>query len=154
MVQVGCIGPCYLEPLVDIQLPGKPRVSYSNVNEKTLATILKSHLLEEKPYPKLAVGRFGNGPAYGEIPSFWELPMLKGQVRVVLRNCGMIDPEQIDDYLAVDGYAGFVKALTAIARRGDRCSAAGRPAGQGRCRFSYAIRNGHFAGMLPGIRNI
>ena len=111
VVQVGCIGPCYLEPLIDIQLPGKPRVSYSSVNEKTLATILKSHLLEEKPYPKLAVGRFGNGPAYGEIPSFWELPMLKGQVRVVLRNCGMIDPEQIDDYLAVDGYAGLVKAL-------------------------------------------
>ncbi len=108
---MGCIGPCYLEPLIDIQLPGKPRVSYSSVNEKTLDTILKSHLLEEKPYPKLAVGRFGNGPAYGEIPSFWELPMLKGQVRVVLRNCGMIDPEQIDDYLAVDGYAGLVKAL-------------------------------------------
>ncbi|HVN22662.1 MAG TPA: NADH-ubiquinone oxidoreductase-F iron-sulfur binding region domain-containing protein [Syntrophorhabdales bacterium] len=110
LVQVGCIGPCYLEPLVDIQLPGKPRVSYGNVNEKTLATILKSHLLEEKPHPKLAIGRFGNG-AYADMPSFWNLPMLKGQVRIVLRNCGMIDPEEIDEYLAVDGYAGFVNAL-------------------------------------------
>lgn len=110
VVQVGCIGPCYLEPLVDIKLPGEPRVSYNNVNLHTLPTILKSHLLGGKPHKRLAIGSFSN-ETFKEIPPFFELPMLKPQVRIVLRNCGLIDPEDIDQYLAVDGYQGFVNAL-------------------------------------------
>jgi NADH-quinone oxidoreductase subunit F len=110
VVQVGCIGPCYLEPLVDIQMPGQPRVSYNNVTTKTLPTILGSHVGESVPYTKGAIGHFGKEPFNG-IPRFFELPMLKPQVRIVLRNCGLIDPEQIDQYLAVDGYQGFMNAL-------------------------------------------
>jgi (2Fe-2S) ferredoxin len=52
VIQVGCIGPCYLEPLVDIKMPGQPRVSYSNVNVRTLNNILKSQLLEGIPFTK------------------------------------------------------------------------------------------------------
>ncbi len=111
IIQVGCIGPCYLEPLVDIKLPGEPRVSYNNVNTKTLQVILKSHLIEGKPHVKLSIGHFGKD-RYKDIPHFFELPMLKPQVRIVLRNCGLIDPEDIDHYLAVDGYQGFMNALT------------------------------------------
>ena len=111
IIQVGCIGPCYLEPLVDIKLPGEPRVSYNNVNTKTLQVILKSHLIEGKPHVKLSIGHFGKD-RYKDIPHFFELPMLKPQVRIVLRNCGLIDPEDIDHYLAVDGYRGFMNALT------------------------------------------
>ncbi len=110
VMQVGCIGPCYLEPLVDIKMPGQQRISYNNVNAKTLALILKSHLLEGKPHAKLALGHFGKEPLNG-IQPFYELPMLKPQVRIVLRNCGLIDPEDIDQYLAVDGYQGFMNAL-------------------------------------------
>jgi NADH-quinone oxidoreductase subunit F len=110
VVQVGCIGPCYLEPLVDIKLPGQPRVSYNNVTAKTLSMILKSHLLEGVPYAKLALGHFGKD-AFQDIPKFFELPMLKPQVRIVLRNCGFIDPQEIDHYLAVNGYQGFMNAL-------------------------------------------
>jgi NADH-quinone oxidoreductase subunit F len=110
VVQVGCIGPCYLEPLVDIQMPGQPRVSYNNVTTKTLPVILGSHVGESVPYAKAAIGHFGKEPLNG-IPRFFDLPMLKPQVRVVLRNCGLIDPEQIDQYLAVDGYQGFMNAL-------------------------------------------
>ncbi|HOE16611.1 MAG TPA: NADH-quinone oxidoreductase subunit NuoF [Syntrophorhabdaceae bacterium] len=110
VMQVGCIGPCYLEPLIDIKMPGQPRISYGNVNEKTLALILKTHLLEGKPHAKLALGHFGREPFDG-IQSFYELPMLKPQVRIVLRNCGLIDPEDIDQYLAVDGYQGLMNAL-------------------------------------------
>jgi NADH:ubiquinone oxidoreductase subunit F (NADH-binding)/NAD-dependent dihydropyrimidine dehydrogenase PreA subunit/(2Fe-2S) ferredoxin len=109
-MQVGCIGPCYLEPLVDIKMPGQPRVSYGNVNAKTLALILKTHLLGGAPHAKLALGHFGKEPLDG-IQPFYELPMLKPQVRIVLRNCGLIDPEDIDQYLAVDGYQGFMNAL-------------------------------------------
>jgi NADH:ubiquinone oxidoreductase subunit F (NADH-binding)/(2Fe-2S) ferredoxin len=110
IVAVGCIGPCYLEPLVDIKMPGQPRVSYNNVNAKTLSMILKSHLIDGVPHAKLALGHFGKKDFEG-IPQFYELPMLKPQVRIVLRNCGLIDPEDIDQYLAVDGYQGFMKAL-------------------------------------------
>ncbi|HME42932.1 MAG TPA: NADH-quinone oxidoreductase subunit NuoF [Syntrophorhabdales bacterium] len=110
VVQVGCIGPCYLEPLVDIQMPGQPRVSYNNVTPKLLPVILGSHVGESVPYAKAAIGHFGKEPLNG-IPRFFDLPMLKPQVRVVLRNCGLIDPEQIDQYLAVDGYQGFMNAL-------------------------------------------
>ena len=110
IVAVGCIGPCYLEPLVDIKMPGQPRVSYNNVNARTLSMILKSHLIDGVPHAKLALGHFGKKDFDG-IPQFYELPMLKPQVRIVLRNCGLIDPEDIDQYLAVDGYQGFMKAL-------------------------------------------
>jgi NADH:ubiquinone oxidoreductase subunit F (NADH-binding)/(2Fe-2S) ferredoxin len=110
VIQVGCIGPCYLEPLVDIKLPDQPRVSYNNVMAKTLLLILKSHLIEGKPFTKLAIGNFGKD-VFQDIPPFYELPMLKPQVRIVLRNCGLIDPEDIDQYLAVDGYQGIMNAL-------------------------------------------
>lgn len=110
IIEVGCIGPCYLEPLIDIKMPGEPRVSYNNVNAKMLGMILKSHFIDGAPHKKLALGHFGTGDFQG-IPRFFDLPMLKPQVRIVLRNCGFIDPEEIDQYLAVDGYQGFMKAL-------------------------------------------
>ncbi|MBP1745890.1 MAG: dehydrogenase (quinone) [Deltaproteobacteria bacterium] len=110
VIQVGCIGPCYLEPLIDIKLPGQPRVSYNNVNTKTLPIILKSHLLGGVPHAKLALGNFGK-EAFHDIPRFFDLPMLKPQVRIVLRNCGFVDPEDIDQYLALDGYQGLMNAL-------------------------------------------
>jgi len=110
VIQVGCIGPCYLEPLIDIKLPGQPRVSYNNVNTKTLPIILKSHLLGGVPHAKLALGNFGK-ESFHDIPRFFDLPMLKPQVRIVLRNCGFVDPEDIDQYLALDGYQGLMNAL-------------------------------------------
>ncbi|NLW35326.1 NADH-quinone oxidoreductase subunit NuoF [Syntrophorhabdus aromaticivorans] len=110
VVEVGCIGPCYLEPLVDVKMPGEPRVSYNNVTAKTLQNILKAHFREGIPFAKAAIGHFGTN-SYHDIPRFYELPMLKPQVRIVLRNCGLINPEDIDQYLAVDGYQGLMKAL-------------------------------------------
>ncbi|MBU8923420.1 MAG: NADH-quinone oxidoreductase subunit NuoF [Bacteroidales bacterium] len=113
IVEVGCIGPCYLEPLMDIQLPGKPRVSYSNVTPKLAKLILESNLIKGNPLSKLAIGYFGDsidGFTDG-LPRFFDLPMLKPQTRVVLRNCGIIDPEEIDHYMANDGYQGLVNAF-------------------------------------------
>lgn len=109
-IQVGCIGPCYLEPLVDIKMPEQPRVSYSNVTPKLLTNILKSHLVEGVPFAKAAIGHFGENN-FHDIPPLFELPMLKPQVRIVLRNCGLIDPEDINQYLASDGYQGIMNAL-------------------------------------------
>ncbi|OPY79330.1 MAG: NADP-reducing hydrogenase subunit HndC [Syntrophorhabdus sp. PtaU1.Bin153] len=110
VVEVGCIGPCYLEPLIDVKMPGEPRVSYNNVTAKTLQNILKAHFQEGIPFARAAIGHFGSDSYHG-IPRFYDLPMLKPQVRIVLRNCGLINPEDIDQYLAVDGYQGLMKAL-------------------------------------------
>jgi NADH-quinone oxidoreductase subunit F len=114
IIQVGCIGPCYLEPLMDITMPGRPRISYSNVSPSKAKTIIESCFIKGKPRPDLAVGYFGDDDSQltNGIPRFFDLPMLKPQVRVVLRNCGFIDPEEIDHYLANDGYVGIMNAFS------------------------------------------
>ncbi len=114
IVPVGCIGPCYLEPLMDVKRPGYPRICYGSVTPAKARRILESFLLEDDPLPELAVGHFGRDgdPALEGIPRFFDLPMLKPQVRVVLQNCGFIDPENIDHYLANDGYQGLLKAFS------------------------------------------
>jgi NADH-quinone oxidoreductase subunit F len=113
IVQVGCIGPCYLEPLMDVTLPGRPRISYANLNPEKARKIIESYLIQGDPQAQMAVGHFGDQslPLTDGIPRFFDLPMLKPQVRVVLRNCGFIDPEEIDHYLANEGYEGIRKAF-------------------------------------------
>ncbi len=111
IIQVGCIGPCYLEPLMDIQMPGKPRISYSNVRPSDVPIILESFFDKGEPAKSRLAGHFGEADFDG-IPRFFDMPMLKPQVRIVLRNCGIIDPEDFDHYLARDGYRGLENALS------------------------------------------
>jgi NADH-quinone oxidoreductase subunit F len=113
IVEVGCIGPCYLEPLMDIRLPNTPRISYANVNPDRVKRILESIFLKNNPQSQMALGYFGDQEEEFTkgIPRFFDLPMLKPQVRIVLRNCGFIDPEEIDHYIANDGYSGLLAAL-------------------------------------------
>ncbi len=113
LVEVGCIGPCYMEPLMDVALPGGPRVSYAQVTPEKARKIITAALVDGDLLPRLAQGHFGGEDftARSGIPRFFDLPMLKPQVRVILKNCGLIDPEDIDHYLANDGYLGFAKAL-------------------------------------------
>jgi NADH:ubiquinone oxidoreductase subunit F (NADH-binding)/(2Fe-2S) ferredoxin len=113
IVQVGCMGPCYLEPIMDIAMPGGPRVSYTNVTAQKAQKILKSCLQDGDLLPKMATGHFGDASFTVKtgIPRFFDLPMLKPQVRVILKNCGYIDPEEIVHYLAQDGYLGFINIL-------------------------------------------
>ncbi|MBM3286637.1 MAG: NADH-quinone oxidoreductase subunit F, partial [Candidatus Eisenbacteria bacterium] len=111
IVRVGCIGPCYLEPLVDIQMPGKPRVSYSNVTPEIACALLDAFLERGEVFRRHLVGHLGED-GYGGIPRFFDHPMLARQARVVLRNCGIIDPASIDHYLARDGYEAIESALS------------------------------------------
>jgi NADH-quinone oxidoreductase subunit F len=110
VVQVGCIGPCYLEPLMDIAAFGNPRLSYGPVNRESARMIVENYLLHRDPMKDRVLGHFSPGEFDG-IPRFFDLPMLRPQVRIVLRNCGFIDPESLNHYLAQDGYQGFRKAL-------------------------------------------
>jgi bidirectional [NiFe] hydrogenase diaphorase subunit len=90
---VGCMGLCANGPLVAV----KPRnVMYQNVNGADASDIVKS--LDAEPVARL------------ECPT--EMPFFRRQVKIVLENCGRVDPEQIEDYIAASGYEALVKALT------------------------------------------
>jgi NADH:ubiquinone oxidoreductase subunit F (NADH-binding)/NAD-dependent dihydropyrimidine dehydrogenase PreA subunit/(2Fe-2S) ferredoxin len=103
LIEVGCIGPCYLEPLMDIKKPDFPRISYSSVTPQKAKYIIENFFLNGDPVQKYAAGYLGeNGQtALKNLPRFFDIPMLKPQVRVVLRNCGFIDPNNIEHYIAV-----------------------------------------------------
>ena len=110
VTQVGCIGLCYAEPLVDIIKPGRPRICYSDVTPEIVPQLIEDYIINDNPRPDLALGTIGEDGVDG-ITRLFELPMLKPQVRVALRNCGHIDPEDIKQYIASGGYSGLVKAL-------------------------------------------
>ena len=110
ITRVGCIGICYTEPLVDIIKPNRPRICYANVTPEIVPRLIEDYLINDNPHPELALGVMGDGSVDG-IPKFWDLPMLKPQVRIALRNCGIVDPEKINHYIARDGYSGLDKAL-------------------------------------------
>src|SRR5512139_4158060 len=77
IVQVGCIGPCYLEPIMDIAMPGSPRVSYTNVTQQKAKKILKSCLVDGDFATGMAAGHFGDESfsAKTGIPLFFDLPI-------------------------------------------------------------------------------
>ena len=109
IVKVGCIGPCYLEPLLDVQMPGRPRLSYSNMTAETAVKTLDALFAGQVPKQHL-VGHFGADDHDG-VPRFYDHPMLKHQMRIVLRNCGIIDPEEVDHYIARGGYQAIERCL-------------------------------------------
>lgn len=108
--QVGCIGVCYLEPVVIVSKPGQPSILYGNVNTRAVARITEKWLLGDDPCADLAIGVFGSQPVDG-IPALAAHPMLGIEPRIILRNCGLIDPNNFNHCLARDGYMGFEKAL-------------------------------------------
>jgi NADH-quinone oxidoreductase subunit F len=110
ILQVGCIGICYLEPVMAIRKPGRPFIYYGNLTPERTEGILLSYLLEDDPKPQWAVCTWGEESVDG-IPRFSELPMIRSQVRIALRNCGVIDPENIDHYIARGGYFGVKRAF-------------------------------------------
>lgn len=111
LVKVGCIGPCYLEPLMDIKIPGQPRIIFNNVDVDKAERIIDEYLIKEEIKLKPLGQLNGNSSGEAAYRSFWDLPMIKGQKRIVLRNCGLIDPENINHYIAHEGFKGLLKAL-------------------------------------------
>ena len=110
ILQVGCIGLCYAEPLIELVKPGKPSILYGNLTPELVSEIIADYLIVDNPRPDLALGTRGEGTLEG-IPNLFDLPVLKPQVRISLRNCGNIDPENINHYIANGGYEGLAKAL-------------------------------------------
>jgi NADH-quinone oxidoreductase subunit F len=120
LVPTGCFGSCAEEPLVNICLPGRPLVILRRVQARDAARILDELVAGEVPR-ELALCKieewdhvtssvkFGSG--YPEIPHWHEVPFFHGQRRIVLRHCGLINPLDIEEYLAVGGYQALYKVL-------------------------------------------
>ncbi len=113
IVNVGCIGMCHNEPLLDIQQPGQPRITYTNVKPAMVGKIIEKQLLNGEFSKRWIYGQLParNGTTIEGISTYAELPFYGKQVRIALKNCGMIDPESIEEYLVSGGYGGLEKAL-------------------------------------------
>lgn len=121
--QTGCFGFCAEEPLVMLYQQGKPMLIYSKVDEKDAVRIVDG-LVKGKIYTKKILCRINEwdfhtskvefGKGYDEIPHWDEIPFFKGQKKIVLRDAGLIDPEEILDYIAVGGYRALSKVLTGM----------------------------------------
>lgn len=110
VIEVGCLGPCFLEPLVIVQKPGMARVCYGNVGALEIKAIFNNYILGNDPCAQWALGKMGPGAVDG-IADLEAHPVIQRQVRRILRNCGIIDAENLNHYLARDGYRGFLRAL-------------------------------------------
>lgn len=108
--ETGCLGLCYAEPLVELSQAGQHRVLYGGLTPDSMAQCLADYFENGNPVNNRAIAVMDGDPIEG-LPSFSDLPMIKGQVRIVSRNFGRIDPENIDHYIARDGYVGLNNAL-------------------------------------------
>ena len=111
--QVGCLGLCYAEPLVDILVPGGDRIFYSDMTPAKVPAIIYSHLVRREPVANLAMAYLGEGDLE-DTGRLDDHPMMRGQVRIALRNSGNIDPGDIYQYVANGGYAALHKAVTTM----------------------------------------
>ena len=111
--EVGCLGVCYAEPLVDISMSNGSRLLYGNVTPSLVPAIIYSHMVCHEPVANLALGYLGEGGLEGA-DDFSEHPMMKRQLRVALRNAGTIDPCDIYQYIAGGGYSALHKAITTM----------------------------------------
>jgi NADH-quinone oxidoreductase subunit F len=104
----GCIGMCYREPLVEVyDTDNAIHVMYGGVDPKAAEQIYEKHLKGGEPVEELMILHWRDGKQYEGV----EATFLNPQERIVLRNCGVIDPEQIEEYIERGGYKAFRKVL-------------------------------------------
>ncbi len=109
MTEVGCLGLCSLEPLVTIIKPDSFTVCYNNVTPQVVPTLIEGYVVGDDPCLDLALGTVEGGD--GEAVYIPELPRFEHELRLILRNCGYISPENIEHYIANGGYTTLVKTL-------------------------------------------
>lgn len=107
--RVGCGGWCWAEPFVTVSGPDVPEILYGNVHADRVPEIV-SAMQRGVPAFDLAIGTTGD-VAYGDVRPTREHPFFAHQKRVLFEDCGVIDPESIEDYIARGGYSSWVKAL-------------------------------------------
>ena len=146
--EVGTLGMCFAEPLLDVQMPGGPRIFYRNVTPELAQRIVSEHIAGGRPLPEHAIGYLGDaGAAPDGIANLNEHPMRALEHRIALRNAGHIDPADLYQYIANGGYAALNKALTAMTREDalNEVRASGLR-GRGGAAFPAGVKWGFLAG--------
>jgi NADH:ubiquinone oxidoreductase subunit F (NADH-binding)/Pyruvate/2-oxoacid:ferredoxin oxidoreductase delta subunit/(2Fe-2S) ferredoxin len=123
--KVGCVGMCSYEPMVELQARGKDRVNYGQVTSENVPEIFAAYFDGQPLAKSVVVGRTvptitrRNGHALHSLSfvhpeSDDKIAFQRKQLRIVLSNCGLIDPESIEDYLALGGYEALEMVLTGM----------------------------------------
>jgi NADH-quinone oxidoreductase subunit F len=108
VIEVGCMGHCYAEPIVTISKPGYPPICYGHVNPVIAERLIREFVLGDNPCLEFVLGAL---EANDLVPSFSDFPRAGFEQKTILRNCGHIDPEHVEHYIANGGYSALVKAL-------------------------------------------
>ena len=106
VIKTGCFGLCALGPIVVVYPEG---AFYSQVKPEDVPEIVEEHLLKGRIVKRLL---YSETVQEDTVKSLGETQFYKKQMRVALKNCGVIDPENINEYIAYDGYMALGKALT------------------------------------------
>ncbi len=109
LVQTGCFGLCALGPVVIVYPEG---TFYSRVTADDVSEIVSEHLLKGRTVQRLVYDETDGEKADDKAVALSDTSFYKKQMRVALRNCGVIDPENIEEYIGTGGYQGLGKALT------------------------------------------
>ncbi len=111
LVHTGCFGLCEAGPVVIVYPEG---AFYSRVKVEDVDEIVNEHLIKGRIVQRLL--HHGSVEEDGGIKALDDVDFYKKQKRIALRNCGVINPENIDEYIAFDGYKALAKALTEMTR--------------------------------------
>lgn len=125
LMGTGCIGYCQQEPLVDVRLPGGGRVIYTQMTRQRargLVDRLARGILplerawavsdEEELLIEDRVERFARSPEMARVLAYTQQPFFASQRKIVLRNCGFIDPTSFEEYVARGGYNALTRTLS------------------------------------------
>ena len=108
VVETGCLGPCAVGPVAVVYPEG---VFYQGIKPDDADELVEEHLLKGRVVERL----IHKAPETGEtVPAMNEIRFFRGQEKIVLRNCGIIDPARIEEYVARDGYQALAKVLTEL----------------------------------------
>jgi NADH-quinone oxidoreductase subunit F len=118
VVPTGCRGFCSMGPIMMIYPEGilYCQVQPGDVQEIVSETLVKGRVVQRLCYrdPAARTARPGEADAQQGLPYYRDIPFYRKQMRIVLRNCGLIDPDSIDEYIAREGYRALAKALTGM----------------------------------------
>ncbi len=115
IIETGCVGLCSSEPIVDVLLPGKARLSLQSVTAECVERVLDG-VFAGHPYASSVLGYYhqpglADWPGLGTIASH---PFFQSQKRIVLQNCGIINPSSLDEYIVRRGYQALATALNTM----------------------------------------
>jgi NADH-quinone oxidoreductase subunit F len=108
VVEVGCMGHCYAEPLAIISKPGFPALCYGYLDEDLVERLVEDFLLNDDPCYEFALVALETNDVF---PTFSDFPRGVHEQKIVLEHCGFIDPGDIDQYIATGGYGALAGAL-------------------------------------------